>query len=115
MENHDLKEISFNSNVNSIGEINSNELQDMKFYTKENKDKILNLISSLSLSVVEQNKRIKELSKNIENYYIRKPDKIGCCIYFLNYTIYLPVKLNWLQRFIVKYLFKAVHVINNEL
>lgn len=61
---------------------------------------------------VEQEKKINELEKKLNTQYIKKPDKIGCCIYFLNYTIYLPVKLNWLQRFIIKHLFKAVHVIN---
>lgn len=100
--------ISVNKSTNSI----STTIEDTKSIIEKNKNETIDWVSHLSLRFVEQEKKINKLEEKLNNQYVKKPDKIGCCIYFLNYTIYLPVKLNWLQRFIVKHLFKAVHVIN---
>lgn len=90
----------------------SNTIEDIESRIEKNKNETIDWVLHLSLRFVEQEKKINELEEKLNTQYIKKPDRISCCIYFLNYTIYLPVKLNWLQRFIVKHLFKAVHVIN---
>lgn len=98
--------------VHTTGHNISNVIEDIESRMEKNKDETIDWVSHLSLKLVEQEKRINEFDEKLNTQYIKKPDKIGCCIYFLNYTIYLPVKLNWLQRFIIKHLFKAVHVTN---
>ena len=96
------------TNYNSI----STTIEDIESRMEKDKNETLDWVSHLSSKFDEQEKKINELEEKLNTQYIKKPDEIGCCIYFLNYPIYLPVKLNWLQRFIVKHLFKAVHVIN---
>ena len=100
--------ISVDTTTHSI----SNAIKDIESRLKKDENEIIDWMSYLSLKLLEQEKRINEFEEKVDKQYVKKPDKIGCCIYFLNHTIYLPVKLNWLQRFIVKHLFKAVHVIN---
>ena len=100
--------ILVNTSTNSI----SNAIEDIESRIEKNKNETIDWVSHLLSKFFEQEKKINELEKELNNQCVKKPDKIGCCIYFLNYTIYLPVKLNWLQRFIVKNLFKAVHVTN---
>lgn len=100
--------ISVDTTTNSI----SSTIEDIESRIEKDKNETIDWVSNLSLKLFEQEKKINEFEEKLNTQYVKKPDKIGCCIYFLNYTIYLPVKLNWLQKFIVKHLFKAVHVIN---
>ena len=100
--------IILSDNITSI----STTIKDVEYKIEKNRNETIDWVSHLSSKIVKQQKKIDELQEKLNTQYIRKPDKIGCCIYFLNYTIYLPVKLNWVQRFIVKHLFKAVHVTN---
>lgn len=100
--------ISVDTTTNSI----SSTIEDIESRIEKNKNETIDWVSNISLKLAEQEKKINEFEEKLNTQYVKKPDKIGCCICFLNYTIYLPIKLNWLQRFIVKHLFKAVYVIN---